>query len=535
MRHKSLFPFIIIFIISIPLITIGSSNDNKGIEIIYKNAKGIEKPFVYSKSYALLIGVSDYINDNKGEWEDLKEIPEELSRVKKALEHQGFQVEEVMNPDSKELKATFEDFINNYGYNEHNRLLFFYSGHGHSRNNEGYFNKGYIVPVDAPVPQKNEKGFARKALDMDQILTWSRKIEAKHAMFLFDSCFSGTIFQHKKSLPLQPYIYDANNHYVRTFITAGSAEQVVPAKSIFVPVFIRALAGEADGDKDGYVCDYELAPFIYQEVQMYNPNQTPQFERHGDPNSPGSKKGSFVFVSDKHMQEDKKEIRRMEETRQLLHMTRRYNNCMLIDKSNLKETEKVKILEGFIRDYSRNNPYSIEDDKMREYVAKRIDFWKVENREPTLRSHQLHNLLTFDRKNLPYIDHIYEEKAIKYDDIVIDHTTRLMWQRSGSPKPMRWKEAKRWVSELNDRGYVSYNDWRLPTVEEAASLLESSKRNGILIDRVFDNRQKRIWTCDKKSPIESWYVDFKGNLFFGPVVSGNDSKRISVRAVRTME
>jgi len=43
---------------------------------------------------------------------------------------------------------------------------------------------------------------------MSQILTWSRQIEAKHALFLFDSCFSGTIFKSRDLPAHPPYISD---------------------------------------------------------------------------------------------------------------------------------------------------------------------------------------------------------------------------------------------------------------------------------------------------------------------------------------
>ena len=64
-------------------------------------------------------------------------------------------------------------------------------------------SKGYLVPIDAPNPNTDERLFLHTALPMGKVLGWARDIEAKHAMFLFDSCFSGTIFK-QKGLPKPP-------------------------------------------------------------------------------------------------------------------------------------------------------------------------------------------------------------------------------------------------------------------------------------------------------------------------------------------
>jgi len=58
---------------------------------------------------------------------------------------------------------------------------------------------------------------------------------------------------------------------------------------------------------------------------------------------------------------------------------------------------------------------------------------------------------------------------------------------------MDWDKAKQWVRDLNSIGYAGYHDWRLPTLEETASLLESSNGNGLYIDSVFSNKQE--WNC----------------------------------------
>ncbi|ODS33179.1 MAG: hypothetical protein SCARUB_01657 [Candidatus Scalindua rubra] len=137
------------------------------------------------------------------------------------------------------------------------------------------------------------------------------------------------------------------------------------------------------------------------------------------------------------------------------------------------------------------------------------------------------------------IIHRYEEKSINGDSVVIDHATGMMWHQSGSDKDMEWNKAKQWVRDLNSRGYAGYYDWRLPTVEEAASLLESSKKNGDLyIDTVFDIKQSGIWTGDENDTASyldgAWNVRFSGG-YGGYVCWHYDNASNYVRPVRSMK
>ncbi len=135
----------------------------KGLQFFIKDRQG-KQVGLYGESHALLIGVSQYTAG----WPKLESVPHEIERVDKALQQQGFNVKRVMDPDSDELFSAFDDFIDAFGYDTNNRLLFFYSGHGYNRK-QG--NKGYLVPTDAPDPRYNEKGFLRKSVGMGQILT----------------------------------------------------------------------------------------------------------------------------------------------------------------------------------------------------------------------------------------------------------------------------------------------------------------------------------------------------------------------------
>ena len=115
--------------------------------------------------------------------------------------------------------------------------------------------------------------------------------------------------------------------------------------------------------------------------------------------------------------------------------------------------------------------------------------------------------------------------------MVIDNATGLMWHQSGSDEYMEWNKVKKWIERLNNNGYAGYNDWRLPTVEETASLLESSKNNdNLYIDPIFSNKQWWIWTGDKFGLEGAWRVYFSNgrvywsylynNYFVRPVRSG---------------
>ncbi len=242
----------------------------------------------YSGSYALLIGESQYAY----RWTNLSGIPGELQKVEAMLTAQGFQVETALNLTSSQLRERVDKFINDYGFDENNRLLFFYSGHGYSRGPTDN-KKGYIVPIDAPNPDFDMKGFLQKAVTMNQFMTWARRMEAKHALFLFDSCFAGTVFAARENMTLPRQISQAAARPVRQFITAGRADEKVPAKSTFTPAFVDALAeGWGDLNQDGYITGRELGLYLWNKVPKYT-EQTPQF---GEIRDYHLAQGDFVFV-----------------------------------------------------------------------------------------------------------------------------------------------------------------------------------------------------------------------------------------------
>lgn len=81
------------------------------------------------------------------------------------------------------------------------------------------------------------------------------------------------------------------------------------------------------------------------------------------------------------------------------------------------------------------------------------------------------------------------------DRVILDRECGLMWQQSGSEDTMEYESVHDYISQLNQKGFAGYRDWRLPTLEEAMSLMEPIKHD-LYIDPLFDKKQVRIWTSD---------------------------------------
>lgn len=113
-----------------------------------------------------------------------------------------------------------------------------------------------------------------------------------------------------------------------------------------------------------------------------------------------------------------------------------------------------------------------------------------------------------------------------------DEATGLMWEKGGSERPLTWDEAGSYIADLNRHRVGGYGDWRLPTIEELLSLMESSWQNGgLFIDDRFEAAPRTCWSGDIRGPGKAW----KANFHLGYVVDSLTEERNWVRAVRTLE
>jgi len=98
---------------------------------------------------------------------------------------------------------------------------------------------------------------------------------------------------------------------------------------------------------------------------------------------------------------------------------------------------------------------------------------------------------------------------------VTDLATGLMWQRYGFDLTSI-RNMNRKVEEVNNKAMGGFDNWRLPTAEEALSLLETEANDkGLFLHPCFSKAQPFIFLADQRHPGGYWFADFKqGTLYW---------------------
>jgi class 3 adenylate cyclase/tetratricopeptide (TPR) repeat protein len=241
---------------------------------------------LYSKSYALVIGIDDYTDG----WPRLSNAVKDARAVADALTKRGFDVTLGLNLNSRDMKEAFERFFILRGQDPDARLFTWYAGHG-----ETIAGQGFLVPADAPLSDATAE-FKLKALPMRRFSEYMRLAVAMHVLAVFDSCFSGTVFENQRGKP-PAAITAATARPVRQFLSSGDAGQQVSDDGRFRDLFLRGIAGEegADANADGYVTATELGFYITDRVtNLTEGSQTP---RYGKLRDQDYDRGDFVFMA----------------------------------------------------------------------------------------------------------------------------------------------------------------------------------------------------------------------------------------------
>jgi hypothetical protein len=291
-----LFQFVLVAILSlssIPGRAIGklapiAQADSRQLRAEKVNSAGLN---LYADSHALVVGVSNYDN-----YKSLPGVKADVDAVSFILKKAGFKVEQLLDPMSAEFNKAMWSFVEQHGKAKNNRLLVYFAGHGATLGESPHL-LGYLIPKDAPLIE-DTVAFRNTAISMDTFKQYAKAIVSKHALFVFDSCFSGYMFEVTQNLhrsssrTAPPIIIEKTGSPVKEFIAAGTVKQEVPDDSIFRRRFVMALEGEADYNHDSYVTGTELCDYLTTAVtNLSDRKQTPQCGK-----AAGLGEGDIVFV-----------------------------------------------------------------------------------------------------------------------------------------------------------------------------------------------------------------------------------------------
>ncbi|HPN41388.1 MAG TPA: caspase family protein, partial [Candidatus Cloacimonadota bacterium] len=277
-------PIILCFVLALSLLSAG---------IVVRLPEGGQVN-LYSDYYALIIGNSDYQYFPK-----LRGVKKDVQDIKAMFDRLGIHSEVQEDLSGQQMLEVLNRFIAGYGTKADRGLIIYYAGHGYTEDTFAGKQVGYIVPVDAPLYNKDVALFRQLGVSMNKIKELASLIQSRHVLMIFDSCFAGTIFRGNPGVPKAIEAKVAEP--VRQFITAGDANEEVPDASIFKSTLKKGLEdGDADTNGDGFITGQELGYYLSLEVTNYsNGSQHPQY---GKLNEPDFDRGDFVFALAKPVQ-----------------------------------------------------------------------------------------------------------------------------------------------------------------------------------------------------------------------------------------
>lgn len=107
-------------------------------------------------------------------------------------------------------------------------------------------------------------------------------------------------------------------------------------------------------------------------------------------------------------------------------------------------------------------------------------------------------------------DHLFEQQLVLGQIIIIDYRFGIAWQHAGSPERVTWHSALKYAQEMSNARFSGFPHWRLPSIEELASLIEFDKQeHGLHIDVKFSPEQRSCWSADCDLQVgAAWGVHF---------------------------
>ena len=251
---------------------------------------------VYGASYAVVIGIDAY---PKGSGCAPLDYAVGDARAMADVLEARFEFEEVIvlldkNAGRDSILEAFESVRRRA--HESDSVFVFWAAHGVTEHlKRGDF--GYLVPYDGTCDAPDR--YYSDNIPMESLRTnLSRRIPAKHQLFVLDACYAGLVASTRSAEPTavgysDEYLAAITREDAAQIITAGSAAEAVldvgpDGHSVFASWMLRRLASTSEYVTaiDLYV---EVRDRVYNDAQTYAHTQSPQYQRYFG-------NGDYVFV-----------------------------------------------------------------------------------------------------------------------------------------------------------------------------------------------------------------------------------------------
>jgi hypothetical protein len=363
--------------------------------VTVKGKKGTDTSVsVNARYHALIIGSNNYkhLPKLKTAIADAKAV-EEILRTK-----YGFKTKLLIDATRDDILNNINEMRKKLGSNDN--LLIYYAGHGEYDKN---VDKAYWLPVDA------ERDNPTKWVIADDITSNIKRISSKHILLVSDSCYSGTLTRAAvidlKSAEKDEYIKKMMEKPSRTLMASGGNEPVADGggsgHSVFASAFLKALK---ETEKNIFTAE-ELfhGRGSVKEMVAGKSDQVPEYNTIKNSGHDG---GDFVFQTAKasvsgaggytppltpveikepsgkdfKIDDLEKEAKEIEKNKaawssKLKEMKQAYSKVKTFEQGASPADRKSSAWQRFLDTFSQDNPYSQEDDTMRQEAEERIRYW----------------------------------------------------------------------------------------------------------------------------------------------------------------
>jgi uncharacterized caspase-like protein len=242
------------------------------ILIMYQPAPGFAQEDPLRHGHALIIGTWAY---SDARWPPLPDIELQIRQLNSGLASHFDTVDVLRNPSFEELDDGLRRFLREYGNDDKARLFIYYAGHGFTEVNalrNEY--RGYITGSNTPYVDGSERSVVSarvKALSMGVVRDEVSEADARQVLFVFDSCFAGTVFTARSPLDPPRRLSETDVTRVmalpvRQFITAGDMNEKIPAHSPIPDLLLYAISGAADPYGLGVVTGQQIQQYLWAKV-----------------------------------------------------------------------------------------------------------------------------------------------------------------------------------------------------------------------------------------------------------------------------